>query len=71
MKSLDKPKTHVSVPGPLRFVGAVTSMLGPRGRRWLSKQMGNDHVFLQFDTTARKSYEDRAQAAIGVLDKTD
>jgi short-subunit dehydrogenase len=69
VKSLDKPKTHVSVPGPLRFVGAVTSMLGPRGRRWLSKQMGNDHVFLQFDTTARKAYEDRAQAAVGVLEK--
>jgi len=57
------------VPGPLRFVGAVTSMLGPRGRRWLSKQMGNDHVFLQFDTAARKAYEDRAQAAVGVLEK--
>jgi short-subunit dehydrogenase len=69
VKALDKPKTHVSVPGPLRFVGAVTSMLGPRGRRWLSKQMGNDHVFLDFDTTARKSYEDRAQAAQGVLEK--
>jgi hypothetical protein len=46
-------------------------MLGPRGRRWLSKQMGNDHVFLQFDTTARKAYEDRAQAAVGVLEKSD
>src|SRR3954468_21030179 len=58
VKALDKPKTHVSVPAPLRFVGAVTSMLGPRGRRWLSKQMGNDHVFLDFDKTARKTYED-------------
>jgi hypothetical protein len=31
--------------------------------------MGNDHVFLDFDRTARKSYEDRAQAAQGVLEK--
>jgi short-subunit dehydrogenase len=69
VKALDKPKTHVSVPTPLRFVGAVTSMLGPRGRRWLSKQMGNDHVFLEFDKTARQTYENRAQAAQGVLEK--
>jgi short-subunit dehydrogenase len=69
VKALDKPKTHVSVPTPLRFVGAVTSMLGPRGRRWLSKQMGNDHVFLDFDKSARKTYENRAQAAQGVLEK--
>lgn len=68
VKTLDKPKTHVSVPTPLRFVGAVTSMLGPRGRRWLSKQMGNDRVFLDYDVTARKSYEDRAKAALGVVE---
>jgi short-subunit dehydrogenase len=68
VKALDKPKTHVSVPAPLRFVGAVTSMLGPRGRRWLSKQMGNDHVFLDFDRTARQQYEARAQSATGVID---
>ena len=59
----------MSVPAPLRFVGAVTSMLGPRGRRWLSKQMGNDHVFLDFDKTARQVYEERAQAALGVIEK--
>ena len=68
VKTLDKPKTHVSVPTPLRFIGAATSMLGPRGRRWLSKQMGNDRVFLDYDVTARKSYEDRAQAAVGVVE---
>lgn len=68
VKTLDKPKTHVSVPTPLRFVGAMTSMLGPRGRRWLSKQMGSDRVFLDYDVTARKSYEDRAQAAVGVVE---
>jgi hypothetical protein len=43
-------------------------MLGPRGRRWLSKQMGNDHVFLDFDKTARQTYENRAQNATGVVD---
>ena len=69
VKALDKPKTHVSVPAPLRFVGAVTSMLGPRGRRWLSKQMGNDHVFLDYDRTARAAYETRAQAAQGVVER--
>jgi short-subunit dehydrogenase len=69
VKALDKPKTHVSVPAPLRFVGAATSMLGPRGRRWLSKKMGNDRVFLDFDRTARQSYEDRAQTATGVIEK--
>jgi NADP-dependent 3-hydroxy acid dehydrogenase YdfG len=69
VKALDKPKTHVSVPAPLRFIGAVTSMLGPRGRRWLSKQMGTDHVFLAVDKTARQSYEDRAQSATGVIEK--
>jgi short-subunit dehydrogenase len=69
VKALDKPKTHVSVPAPLRFVGAITSMLGPRGRRWLSKQMGNDRVFLDFDTRARQDYENRAQSATGVIDE--
>jgi short-subunit dehydrogenase len=71
VKALDKPKTHVSVPAPLRFVGAVTSMLGPRGRRWLSKQMGSDHVFLDYDRTARAAYETRAQAAQGVIERPD
>jgi short-subunit dehydrogenase len=69
VKVLDKPKTHASVPAPLRFVGAVTSMLGPRGRRWLSKRMGTDRVFLDFDARARQSYENRAQSATGVVDK--
>lgn len=68
IKTLDKPKTHVSVPTPLRFVGALTSMLGPRGRRWLSKQMGNDRVFIDVDVAARRRYEDRAQAAVGVVE---
>ena len=68
VKALDKPKTHVSVPAQLRFIASVTSMLGPRGRRWLSKQLGNDRVFLDVDTTARKGYEDRAQSATGVID---
>jgi short-subunit dehydrogenase len=69
VKALDKPKTHVSVPAPLRFVGVATSMLGPRGRRWLSKKMGNDRVFLDFDRAARQGYEDRAQTATGVIEK--
>jgi short-subunit dehydrogenase len=69
VKVLDKPKTHVSVPAALRFVGALTAMLPPRGRRFLSKRMGNDRVFLDFDPTARQSYENRAQSAFGVTDQ--
>jgi short-subunit dehydrogenase len=68
VKALDKPKTHVSVPAPLRFVGAATSMLGPRGRRWLSKKLGNDRVFLDLDVKARADYENRARSATGVVD---
>jgi short-subunit dehydrogenase len=68
VKALDKPKTHVSVPAPLRFVGALTAMLSPKGRRWLSKKMGNDRVFLEFDAKARQGYEQRAQAAQGVVE---
>lgn len=69
VKTLDKPKTHVSIPGPIRFVAAGASMLGPRGRRWLNRRLGLDHVFLDFDQTARKSYEQRAQTAQGVVDE--
>lgn len=70
VKTLDKPKTQVSVPAPLRFTAAASSMLGPRGRRWLNKKLGLDHVFLDYDQTARKSYEDRAQDAQGVIEKS-
>ena len=38
------------------------------GRRWLSEKMGTDRVFLDFDTTARAAYEQRAQTATGVLE---
>ena len=38
VKTLDKPKTHVSVPTPLRFTAQAAQMLGPRGRRRLKKQ---------------------------------
>jgi short-subunit dehydrogenase len=68
VKVLDKPKTHVSVPPPLRFVAAAASMLSARGRRWLSAKMGNDTVFLNVDTAARRAYEDRAQHATGITE---
>ncbi|MGY4710838.1 SDR family oxidoreductase [Mycolicibacterium sp. CBM1] len=71
VKTLDQPKTAVSVPYPLRFVAAATAFLPPRGRRWLSKKMGTDRVFLDVDTTARAAYEQRAQAATGVLETPD
>jgi short-subunit dehydrogenase len=69
VKTLDKPKTMVSVPTPLRFTAAAASMLGPRGRRWMNRKLGLDNVFLEFDQAARKSYEDRAQASLGVVEK--
>jgi short-subunit dehydrogenase len=69
VKVLDKPTTIVSVPRQLRFVAALTQLLSPRGRRWLNKKMGNDRVFLEFDATARKSYEDRARSSTGVEER--
>jgi NADP-dependent 3-hydroxy acid dehydrogenase YdfG len=66
VKVLDKPKTHVSVPGAVRFPLAAITMLGPRGRRWVQRRTGSDRMFLDFDATARKSYEDRAQHATGL-----
>lgn len=65
--ALDKPRTHVAVPQPTRFVGPLVSMLGPRGRRWFNKRIGADELFLDgIDHTARRFYEERAQSAIGV-----
>ena len=32
------------------------------------KKLGLDSVFLEFDTTQRQSYEQRAQSALGVVD---
>ncbi|AQT78482.1 short-chain dehydrogenase [Mycolicibacterium litorale] len=68
VKTLDKPKTVVSVPYPLRFIAAGTAFLPPRARRWLGRKMGTDRVFLDFDTAARAAYEQRAQSATGVLE---
>lgn len=69
--TLDKPKTAVSVPYPLRFVAATTAFLPPRGRRWLSAKMGTDRVFLDLDNAARADYERRAQSATGVAEAPD
>jgi NAD(P)-dependent dehydrogenase (short-subunit alcohol dehydrogenase family) len=69
--TLEKPKTHVSVPRPLRFTAQAAQMLGPRGRRWLNRKLGLDRVFLDFDTTARQNYEQRARTAQGVVDGPD
>ncbi|OBG17630.1 short-chain dehydrogenase [Mycolicibacterium celeriflavum] len=68
VKTLDKPKTHVAVPPFLRFTAQAAQMLGPRGRRWMNRKLGLDNVFLEFDTTARKNYEDRARGAQGVIE---
>ena len=71
IKTLEKPKTHVSVPTPLRFTAQAAQMLGPRGRRWLNKRLGLDSVFLTFDRDKRQSYEQRAQSAQGVFESPD
>ncbi|MEI6254519.1 MAG: SDR family oxidoreductase, partial [Mycobacteriaceae bacterium] len=68
VKTLDKPKTAVTVPYSMRFIAAATAFLPPRGRRWLSAKTGTDRVFLNLDTTARAAYEQRAQSATGVLE---
>ena len=68
IRTLDKPKSAVSVPYPLRFVAAATAFLPPRGRRWLSEKMGTARVFLDVDAAARAAYEQRAQSATGVLE---
>jgi NAD(P)-dependent dehydrogenase (short-subunit alcohol dehydrogenase family) len=68
--ALDKPRTHVSVPQPARFVGPVVSMLGPRSRRWFNKRIGADKLFLDdVDHAARAFYEERAQSALGVVEQ--
>lgn len=68
IKTLNKPKTHVAVPPPLRFTAQAAQMLPPKGRRWMNRKLGLDSVFLEFDAAKRKSYEDRAQSAQGVID---
>ena len=71
IKTLEKPKTHVSVPTPLRFTAQAAQMLGPRGRRWLNKRLGLDTRVPGFRRTARQGYEQRAQAAQGVVEGPD
>ena len=68
VRTLEKPKTAVSVPYSLRFIAAATAFLPPKGRRWLSEKMGTSRVFLDIDTAARASYEQRAQDATGVTE---
>ena len=68
VRVLDKPRTLASVPPWGRFVSAVTPTLSAKARRWLSHKMGNDTVFLNFDRGVRQTYEQRAQAAQGVIE---
>ena len=67
VRVLDKPKTHVAVPRPMRVVAPQLAMLGPRSRRWVHKRMGSDRLFLDFESAARQSYEKRAQSAFGLV----
>jgi hypothetical protein len=56
------------MPSALRPVAALTQLLSPKARRWLSRKMGNDTVFIDLDHSARAGYEQRAQTATGVLE---
>jgi short-subunit dehydrogenase len=67
VRTLDKPKTHVAVPQSARLFGSLFSVLGPRSRRWLNKRAGTDRIFLDVDVAARRSYEERARSALGVV----
>jgi short-subunit dehydrogenase len=67
VRTLDKPKTHVVVPYPMRVVAPLMTLLGPRGRRWLNRKMGSDRLFLDFDADARRGYDQRAEGAVGVV----
>ncbi|MBS9534490.1 SDR family oxidoreductase [Mycobacterium sp. M1] len=71
VKVLTKPKTQLSVPGSIRSTSILAMLLPDRGRRWLSRKLGNDTVFLNLDTEARRAYEDRAQHATGVVEHRD
>lgn len=71
VKVLDKPKTQVTVPVWSRTFSILAMLLSARRRRWLNKRMGNDTVFLDVDVQARRTYEDRAQHAIGVVEHND
>ncbi|MGV0636159.1 SDR family oxidoreductase [Mycolicibacillus trivialis] len=71
VKLLNKPKTLASVPAPLRFTATLAQLLGPRGRRGMNKRLGLDRIFLDYDTSARKAYETRAQDAQGVREQAD
>lgn len=64
---LNRPRTHVALPQVTRHFGPLVSMLGPRARRWVNRRVGADRLFLDFDVEARKSYEQRAQSATGVV----
>lgn len=67
VKALDKPRTHVAVPRAVRVPLGLISVLGPRGRRWVQRRTGSDRVFLDFNPVERRSYEDRAQHATGLV----
>ena len=50
----------------------AAQMLGPRGRRWLQQDASAyDSVFLTSTATERQNYEQRAQAAQGVVESPE
>ena len=68
VKVLDKPKTHVSVPPWGRFIRAGHADAVGQGRRWLSHKIGQRHGVPGLRRQGAASYEQRAQAAQGVVE---
>lgn len=63
--TLGRRSVQVSVPAAARFGAIATALLSLRTRRWLSRRLGTDSLFLEVDTVARQNYEDRARSAHG------
>ena len=71
VKVLDKPTTLASVPPWGRFFSAITPMLAPQGPPLAVAQDGQRQRLPDFDPKAREAYEQRAQAAQGVVEGPD
>ncbi|MDH6246520.1 SDR family oxidoreductase [Mycobacterium sp. OTB74] len=61
VRVLEKPTTHVTIPRSMRVVAPLMSMMGPRSRRWLNRRVGSDRAFLEFDSDARRAYQQRIE----------
>lgn len=68
VKILDKPRVQLVVPRKVGILSAIGNATPTGLRRKMSKKLGTDRVFLDFDPGARKTYEDRASSSLGVTE---